>query len=125
MDLDHDKELPDTHNEAVKLPPTQPVRFVWDQTTKKSSHNARMKARIIDDLIQNKGLYPNVPPEDFTVTKLDGVFEQAFTTFRQKFASQRRGKGSAQSRDDLKTQRIRRNMRKKSVRFHYSLLILN
>ncbi|KAL5530385.1 hypothetical protein ACEPAF_6643 [Sanghuangporus sanghuang] len=113
MELDDDKELPPSHNESFSLGPTQPVRFVWERTTKKSSHNARMKFRVVNDIIANKGLYPLVPAKDFTAPKLEGVFEQAFMTLRQKYVAQRGAKTIFQDRAENKARKARRLSRKK------------
>ena len=75
-----------------------------------------MKTRIIDDLIMNKLLYPLVPENEFSMAKLDSVFEQAFTTLRQKYAAQSSsGQAIAQDRGDIKAARARRLGRKKVV----------
>ncbi|EJD01407.1 uncharacterized protein FOMMEDRAFT_90221 [Fomitiporia mediterranea MF3/22] len=113
MDLDHDKELPDSAEEAVLLPPSHPVRFVWDQTTKRSAHNARMKNRIVSDMIANRYLYPRVPEQEFTKAKLDSVFEQAYFTLRQKYASQKGLNANAKDRAEMKSKKARRLSRKK------------
>ncbi|KAL5527425.1 hypothetical protein ACEPAG_6216 [Sanghuangporus baumii] len=113
MELDDDKELPPSHNESFSLAPTQPVRFVWEKTTKKSSHNARMKFRVMNDIKASKGLYPLVPAKDFTAPKLEVAFEQAFMTLRQKYASQRGTKAIFQDRAENKARKARRLSRKK------------
>ena len=116
MDLVTDRQLPPSHEEGRITLRTEPVRFVWEQTTKKSSNNARMKTRIIDDLKMNKSLYPLVPENEFSMAKLDSVFEQAFTTLRQKYAAQSSsGQAIAQDRGDIKAARARRLGRKKVV----------
>lgn len=94
----------------------EPVRFIWDQTTKKSAHNARMKTRIISDLLTKRDKYPHVPEKDFSKMKLEGVFEQAFTTLRQKYTAQLGGDESARAREE-KSRRSRRMSRKKIVSY--------
>lgn len=122
MDIISDKCLPDSHTEGTTLDETDPVRFVWDKTTKQSVHNARMKARVISDLKNNRRLYKHVPESDFGKKSLDGVFEQCFTTLRQKFKVQRdfQVAETTKRREDLKAQRARRLSRKKtaSTSFH-------
>ncbi|KAH8118378.1 hypothetical protein DFH11DRAFT_1502400 [Phellopilus nigrolimitatus] len=117
MNLEHDKILPPSHIEGAALLPSDPIRFVWDQTTKKSPHNFAMKARVVSDMLASKDLYPLVPAQEFMKTKLDGVFEQAFTTLRQKHVSQK-GNGDAASRArervEHKARRARRISRKKT-----------
>ncbi|KAJ2916450.1 hypothetical protein MD484_g3981, partial [Candolleomyces efflorescens] len=83
-----DDRLPDSHVEGEPLEPFQPVRFVWDKTTKQSVHNARMKIRILNDIKENRQLYKHVPSKDFGKKILDAAFEQCFTTFRQKYRAQ-------------------------------------
>ena len=122
MDLENDKELPVSYDEKMGkfIPKDEPVRFIWDQTTRKCPHNNRMKKRVVLDMQANKSLYPLVPAEDFTKPKLESVFEQAFTTLRQKFATQ----SGAAPQTDTKAQRSRRVGRKKTVSFA-SLVSLN
>ncbi|KIL70175.1 hypothetical protein M378DRAFT_156244 [Amanita muscaria Koide BX008] len=115
MDMDSDKDLPNTHAEGITLDDSQPVRFVWDKTTKQSVHNARMKARIIADLKSKRGLYRHVPDKDFGKKALDGTFEQCFVTFRQKFKAQRDAAVamSLKQKEDQKARRARHLSRRK------------
>ncbi|KAF8076546.1 hypothetical protein FPV67DRAFT_1445174 [Lyophyllum atratum] len=69
--------------------PNDPVRFVWDKTTKQSVHNSRMKARIIADIKANRRMYKHVADKDFGKKVLEAAFEASFVTFRQKFRTQR------------------------------------
>ncbi|TDL29415.1 hypothetical protein BD410DRAFT_779815 [Rickenella mellea] len=112
MDLEHDKELPDSHAEGDALQDTSPVRFVWDKTAKRSRHNTKMKSRIVSDMLANKQLYPLVPDQEFNKSSLDAVFDQAFMTLRQKFRSQRNESSSVRA-DVIKTRRARKASRKK------------
>lgn len=118
MQIETDKELPDSHTEGEHLGPDDPVRFVWDKTTKQSVHNSRMKTRIMEDIREATQLYKYVPKKDFMKKKvLEAVFEQCFVTFRQKFRAQRDAL-SAQSlkkREDTKARRARRISRRKIV----------
>ncbi|KLO15883.1 hypothetical protein SCHPADRAFT_848902 [Schizopora paradoxa] len=111
MGMDHDKSLPSSFREGDTLRDDEPVRFVWEHTTKKSIHNANMKKRIVSDIIANKALYPLVSEDEFTKDILDSVFEQAFTTFRTKFTNQASARQS--QTDDKKAQKARRQGRKK------------
>ncbi|KAI3612310.1 hypothetical protein WG66_012263 [Moniliophthora roreri] len=117
MGLEHDKMLPDSHPEGTPLDSSQPVRFVWDKTSKQSVHNARMKTRILDDLKENRRrLYKHVPEREFNKKTLDAAFDQCFTTLRQKFKGQR-DKAIAEhdrSRDKNKIIKARRLQRKKA-----------
>ncbi len=117
MGLDSDKHLPDSHIEGTALESTDPVRFVWEKTTKQSVHNGRMKARVINDLKDNRKFYKHVPDKDFNKKVLDSVFDQCFTTFRQKFKTQRDDSAAAaRKRDDAKALKVRRLARRKAVR---------
>lgn len=113
MNLEHDKNLPPSFSEGDILHDDDHVRFVWEHTTRKSVHNGSMKKRVVSDIIANKALYPLVPAHEFTKENLDPVFEQAFTTFRTKFASQASARQT--QNDDNKAQKARRQGRKKTV----------
>ncbi|KAJ6628778.1 hypothetical protein B0H10DRAFT_1777225 [Mycena sp. CBHHK59/15] len=115
MDLP-DKRLPDSHTEGEALEPTQPVRFVWDKTTKQSAHNGRMKLRILEDLKARRRLYKHVPDKDFNKKVVDAAFEQSFTTFRQKFKTQRDALAASnfRKREDLKARKSRHVARRKN-----------
>ncbi|THV08392.1 hypothetical protein K435DRAFT_958967 [Dendrothele bispora CBS 962.96] len=116
MELDGDKELPDSHNEGTALETSQPVRFVWDKTPKQSVHNARMKKRVLEDLKTNRRKYKHVPDKEFNQKSLDASFDQCFTTLRQKFKTQRdsRAAESQKRREDAKAKKSRRLSRKKN-----------
>ncbi|RDB22541.1 hypothetical protein Hypma_010034 [Hypsizygus marmoreus] len=115
MQLEHDKELPDSHAEGVPIGPNDPVRFVWDKTTKQSVHNARMKARVIADIKANRRLYKHVPDKDFGKKILDAAFDASFVTFRQKFKAQRDEALALhhKKREEAKAQKARHMSRKK------------
>ncbi|KAF5388452.1 hypothetical protein D9615_000536 [Tricholomella constricta] len=89
MQVESDKHLPDSHREDMPLGPKDPVRFVWDKTTKQSVHNSRMKERVIADIKANRRMYKHVVDKDFLKKVLDAAFEASFVTFRQKFKAQR------------------------------------
>ncbi|KAF8663485.1 hypothetical protein AX16_001053 [Volvariella volvacea WC 439] len=88
MQVHSNDKLPPSHVEGEPLAADDPVRFVWDKTTRQSVHNARMKTRILDDLKANRSMYPQVPKRDFNKKNLETTFEQSFTHFRQKFKAQ-------------------------------------
>ncbi|THH15382.1 hypothetical protein EW146_g5087 [Bondarzewia mesenterica] len=88
METKPDEELPPSHLEGLIIGPDEPVRFVWEKTVKQSSHNVKMKARVVADLKANRRLYKHVPDKDFGKKSLESVFDQAFTTFRQKAKGQ-------------------------------------
>ncbi|KZT12562.1 uncharacterized protein LAESUDRAFT_668330 [Laetiporus sulphureus 93-53] len=115
MKLDNDKELPSSHKESQRLGPEEPVRFVWSKTPKQSSHNAEMKKWVIADLKANRNLYELVPEKDFTKKNLDSVFDQAFTTLRQKFKAQQDSAAAShlKQRENQKAKKSRRLGRKK------------
>lgn len=131
MQLDTDKELPDSHKESTPLDPSQPVRFVWDKTTKQSVHNGRMKKRVLDDLKDNRKLYRHVAAKDFGKKVMDCAFEQCFTTLRQKYKAQRDDSAaiSFKQREEMKARKARHVSRRNVVgilllRFQGYLLIL-
>ncbi|KAF8631538.1 hypothetical protein AX15_002294 [Amanita polypyramis BW_CC] len=115
MELDSDKQLPDSHSEDAAFEETQPVRFVWDKTTKQSLHNARMKLRILTDIKAKRSCYKHVPEKEFGKKSLDNAFEQCFTTFRQKFKAQRDAAVATnlKQREDQKARRARHLSRRK------------
>ena len=117
MHLPDDKHLPDSHVEGEALPAGEPIRFIWEKTAKQSSHNSAMKRRIVVDLQENRTLYKHVSQDEFTPKNLENVFDQAFTTFRQKFKAQRDVTAAAQHkrREDQKAMRTRRLNRKKAA----------
>lgn len=117
MGLDSDKLLPDSHSESTILDPSDPIRFVWDKTTKQSVHNGRMKKRVIDDIKENRKLYKHVSTKDFGKKSLDAAFEQCFVTLRQKFKYQRDGMSALnyKQREDNKARRARHLSRRKIV----------
>ncbi|PFH51403.1 hypothetical protein AMATHDRAFT_74957 [Amanita thiersii Skay4041] len=115
MELETDKQLPDSHIEGASLDPTKPVRFVWDKTTKQSVHNSRMKTRILSDIKSKRVLYKHVPDKDFSKKTLEAAFEQCFTTFRQKFKAQRDAvvATNLKQREDQKARKARHLSRRK------------
>lgn len=114
MKLEHGDDLPPSHLEGAPHSLTDPVRFVWGCTTKKSPHNAKMKKYIISDMLANRALYPLVPKQEFERPLLEAAFEQSFKTLRQNYDMQL-GKKCIPARDN-KAKRARRSSRKKIVR---------
>ncbi|KAL0067575.1 hypothetical protein AAF712_005290 [Marasmius tenuissimus] len=117
MGLESDKELPDSIAEGQTLGPEDPVRFVWEKTTKQSVHNGRMKTRVIEDIRENRRrLYKHVSERDFSKKTLDSVFDQYFTTLRQKYKAQKDDAAAEhqKSRESLKAMKARRLQRKKA-----------
>ncbi|KAJ7684025.1 hypothetical protein B0H17DRAFT_1073292 [Mycena rosella] len=116
MDLANDKELPDSHAEGEPLEPPNPVRFVWDKTTKQSAHNGRMKLRVLEDFRARRRLYKHVPDREFSKKVVDATFEQSFTTFRQKFRTQRDALAASKlkQREDIKARKSRHVARRKT-----------
>ncbi|KAG6903491.1 hypothetical protein C0995_005514 [Termitomyces sp. Mi166 len=115
MKIDSDKELPDSHTEGVILGPEDPVRFVWDKTTKQSVHNTRMKTRILVDIKAKRKKYKHVPDKDFGKKNLESSFEACFITLRQKFKAQNNPDDAQKykQREDTKARRARHVSRKK------------
>src|SRR5215471_5264632 len=105
MKLENDKNLPDSHFEGADISADDPVRFIWDKTPKQSVHNGRMKTRVLDDITANRMLYMHVPEKEFSKKSLESAFDQAFTTLRQKFKSQRDAATALtiKNRDDSKS----------------------
>jgi hypothetical protein len=119
MHVGEDRILPESHIEGQPLPAGLPVRFVWESTTHKSAHNRRMRARIIDDIQARRSMYPHVPSAEFDDRKmLEAVFQQAYSTFRTKWRSQRSAELAVldKRRDNGKAAKSRRFVRKKAVR---------
>ncbi|KAG6831403.1 hypothetical protein H0H92_011005 [Tricholoma furcatifolium] len=116
MMLENDKHLPDSHTEGLALGANDPVRFVWEKTTKQSVHNSRMKARVISDLKDNRRKYRHVPDKDFGKKSLESTFEACFVTLRQKFKAQQDPELAQKSkqREDAKARRARHVSRKKT-----------
>lgn len=118
MAVESDKELPETHSNDKSLEPADPVRFVWDKTTKQCVHNMRMKSRVIEDLKEHhRRLYKHVPEKDFSKKMLDAAFDQCFTTLRQKYKAQRDDDLAEhiKEREGIKAMKARRVLRKKAV----------
>ena len=88
MSVNEDDPLPANHIEGAPLADDEPVRFIWAKTIKQSQHNTRMKNRVTSDLIENKALYSHVPQDDFTADNLDTVFDQTFSTLRNRYKAQ-------------------------------------
>lgn len=88
MGISEDDPLPENHIEGAPLADDELVRFIWVRTIKKSQHNTRMKKRVISDLIENRGLYEHVPQDDFAEDNLDMVFDQTFSTLRNRHKAQ-------------------------------------
>jgi hypothetical protein len=128
MSLTKNSALPPSHPEGLAIGPHEPIRFVWDKTTKQSVHNARMKTRVLSDIKSRRGdLYPLVAAKDWSKRSLDAVFDQAFVTLRQRFKTQQERqdmKGSSEDMagaavrptEDSKTVKVRRQSRKRTVR---------
>jgi hypothetical protein len=110
--------LPPSHCEGLPFDDNDPVRFVWEKTTKQSKHNALMKERVLADLRANRKLYEHVPEADFAPKSLSTAFDQAFATFRQKYKVQRDPNVSltVRNREEQKALKSRRLHRKKVVR---------
>ncbi|KAL0577067.1 hypothetical protein V5O48_004910 [Marasmius crinis-equi] len=117
MGLESDKDLPDSIPEGQTVGPDDPVRFVWDKTTKQSVHNGRMKTRILEDLKENRRrLYKYVHDREFSKKTLDAAFDQYFTTLRQKYKAQKDDTAAEhhRSRENTKAMKARRLQRKKA-----------
>ena len=127
MNIDSDRRLPDSHIESNPLDPTEPVRFVWDKTTKQSVHNTRMKARVLEDIVEKRRLYKHVAQKEFGKKSLEAAFEQCYVTLRQKFKAQRDAFAAenAKKRDEQKARKARHLSRRKTVRPTTCLILRN
>jgi len=116
-----DDELPPSHREGLPLGDNEPVRFVWEKTIKQSKHNALMKERVLADLRANRRLYEQVPETDFVHKALSSAFDQAFSTFRQKYKAQTDPTvlSTVKTREEQKAMKSRRLHRKKFVRITF------
>jgi hypothetical protein len=125
IQIETDQDLPESHVENAPLDLHEPVRFVWDKTTKQSVHNSRMKARVLADLKSNRRLYRHVPDKDFSKKTLESVFDQVFITFRQKFKAQTDSWTAMNQKvkEDIRARKSRRVSRRKIV-CHCPLLLL-
>ncbi|KAI0320686.1 hypothetical protein OF83DRAFT_1103745 [Amylostereum chailletii] len=114
MNIEPDEDLP-RYTEGLPLESNEPVRFVWEKTTKQSEHNAKMKVRILAELKANRRLYKHVPDADFQKAVLEPTFEQAYLTLRQKFKTQTDANVAnvVKMREKNKAMKSRRNSRKK------------
>jgi hypothetical protein len=111
-------ELPPSHCEGLPLGDNEPVRFVWEKTIKQSKHNALMKERVLAELRAHRRLYEHVPEADFAPKTISTSFDQAFSTFRQKYKVQTDPTVllTVKTREEQKAIKSRRLHRKKLVR---------
>jgi len=118
MEIQLEDELPPSYLEGLPLGNNEPVRFVWEKTTKQSKHNNLMKERVLADLRANRRLYEHVPEVDFAPKTVSSAFDQAFSTFRQKFKAQTDPSVllTSKNREEQKAMKSRRLHRKKLVR---------
>lgn len=127
MKVEKDESLPDSHVEGRQLLPDEPVRFVWEKTPKQSAHNTAMKKRVVADIKANRSAYKYVPDKDFTKRNLESVFDQVYTTLRQKFKAQKDSTAalSLKRREDQKAMKARRLSRKKLVCYSTNVPLTN
>ncbi|TFK55897.1 hypothetical protein OE88DRAFT_1804683 [Heliocybe sulcata] len=117
MHLENDQRLPDNHIEGAPIGQDEPVRFVWLKTVRQSEHNANMRKRVLEELkVNRKTLYKYVPESDFDDKTLEAVFDQAFTTFRHKFKTQKDATAAQKhkAKENNKAVKARRHSRKKA-----------
>ncbi|KAJ4478283.1 hypothetical protein J3R30DRAFT_3890102, partial [Lentinula aciculospora] len=115
MAVEDNQDLPDSKSDGATNDSAQPIRFVWDKTTKQSVHNMRTKAFVLEDMKQNRQLYNELPDRDFSKNILESAFEQSFTSLRQRFKAERDVKEAEnmKSRSDQRAQNARRLARRK------------
>lgn len=116
--------LPPSYHEGLPLGIKEPVRFVWEKTIKQSKHNAQMKERVLADIRASRRLYRHVPEVDFAPKTVSSAFDQAFSTFRQKYKAQLDPTVSltVKTREEQKAMKSRRLHRKKFVRTSVELI---
>ena len=121
MDVPFGEALPPSYDERPfhPLPLTDPVRFVWEKTTRKSAHNARMKARVVSGLMASRDTYPLGPARKSEKLRLEALFEQVFRTLRAKYAAQNPGsckpRKTSEEQDEARRRGQRRWIRRKVV----------
>lgn len=125
MNIESESRLPDSHIEGNPLGPTDPVRFVWDKTTKQSVHNARMRTRILEDIMAKRRKYKHVPQKEFSRKSVEAAFEQRYVTLRQKFRAQRDNLAAenTKKREEHKARKARHLSRRRTVRPIICLII--
>lgn len=118
MRIKQSEPLPDSYDQSEPLENDEPVRFVWEKTIKKSSHNTSMKTRVLKSLVAQRKRYKHVPDKEFEKKVLDTAFEQAYQTMRQKYKIQKDEMSTQKHRrsEEQKYLRARRKERKKTVR---------
>ncbi|TRM67619.1 hypothetical protein BD626DRAFT_564541 [Schizophyllum amplum] len=102
MRISEDEMLPDEPAEpGLPWPPSEPVRFAWSVTLRRSKHNQAMARRIAADLSQNRGRYPAVPAqeleEDALVAAMAPVYEALRERYKQQGRSRKRPTSQAKS----------------------------
>lgn len=117
MCVEEEQTLPDNQPEGMAYDPSQPLRFLWDKTTKQSVHNTRMKTFVLEDIKRNRQLYGELSERDFSKDVLEAAYEQSFAMLRQKFKGQDSTEGAKalKTRGDQRAQNARRLARRKKV----------
>ncbi|KAJ3537722.1 hypothetical protein NMY22_g5474 [Coprinellus aureogranulatus] len=115
LGIDSNSPLPESHVEGTALDDCQPVRFIWEKTSKQSIHNSRMKIRVIEDLKEKRHQYEMVPGKYFGKKSLDAAFEQCFSTFRSKYRDQKDPCAALMTkrREEMKARKARHSSRRK------------
>ena len=124
LGVSFEDELPPSHHEGLPLGDNEPIRFVWEKTIKQSKHNALMKERVVADLRANRKLYEHIPEADFALKTVSSAFDQAFSTFRQKYKAQTDPSVllTVKNREEQKAMKSRRLHRKKLVRSTFAYI---
>ncbi|KAI5893363.1 uncharacterized protein SCHCODRAFT_02538290 [Schizophyllum commune H4-8] len=108
MGVAEDAPLPDEPFEpGLPWPASEPVRFAWSTTLRRSKHNQNMVKRIAADIVQNKDRYPGVPAGELdTEESLTGAMASVYETLRERYKQQQgRGRKRPASQGKAKAKR--------------------
>ena len=108
MGVAEDASLPDEPSElGLPWPASEPVRFAWSTTLRRSKHNQNMVKRIAADIVQNKDQYPGVPAGELdNEESLTGAMSLVYETLRERYKLQQgRGRKRPASQGKAKAKR--------------------
>ncbi|KAI5833111.1 hypothetical protein K523DRAFT_361339 [Schizophyllum commune Tattone D] len=108
MGVAEDAPLPDEPSElGLPWPASEPVRFAWSTTLRRSKHNQNMVKRIAADIVQNKDQYPGVPAGELdNEESLAGAMASVYDTLRERYKLQQgRGRKRPASQGKAKAKR--------------------
>ncbi|KAI4523184.1 hypothetical protein K525DRAFT_365990 [Schizophyllum commune Loenen D] len=108
MSVAEDAPLPDEPSElGLPWPASEPVRFAWSTTLRRSKHNQNMVKRIAADIVQNKDQYPGVPTGELdNEESLAGAMASVYEILRERYKQQQgRGRKRPASQGKAKAKR--------------------